>query len=223
VLYLAFEQAARRAGFEDTKQFAEIMRWGRLRTITDAYRGKIVEDARTAQQTEVDTYYREHLDLYDRVSIMTVSVPRMRPNASEDDVFDQRAYSVILDARQRLLQGDSPEEVQKNVYFSLELQGPPVVDLLTRKRSDFPDLNPEAVSSFKVGDVSEVKTGNRSYSIYKVIHHEALPESTVQHEIVDSIAEDKVRHAFSSIGNSVSPEYNLKYFGPPEGAPIPPH
>jgi hypothetical protein len=223
VLYLAFEQAARKAGFEDTEQFAELMRWARLRAVTDAYRGRIVEEARTAQQSEVDAYYKDHLDLYDRISIMPVSVPRIRPNAAEDKAFDQKAYAVMQEARQSLVHGDSPEDVQKNAYSSLDLFGPPVVDTLTRTRSDFPELKPEGVLALKAGDVSDIQKKDGSYSVYKIVSHDAIPESKVQSGIVHTIAEDKVRQAFESIQNSIQPDYNLTYFGPPQPAPMPAH
>jgi len=223
VLYLAFEQAARKAGFEDTEEFAELMRWARLRAVTDAYRGKIIEGARTAEQTEVDTYYEGHLDLYDRISIATISVPRTRPGASEDKAFDLRAYMVMQDARQRLIHGDSPEEVQKNVYTSLDLFGPPVVDVLTRMRSDFPELKPDEIAALKPGDVSDVQKKNGSYFIYKIVSHDALPESKVQPGIVRAIAENKVRQAFDSVESSIQAEYNITYFGPPQQSPAPLH
>lgn len=223
VLYLAFEQAAKKAGFEDTDQFLELMRWARLRAVTDAYRGKIVADARNAQQAEVDAYYKEHLDFYDRISIMTVSVPRMRPKGSEDKAFDERAYAVIQDARQRLIQGDSPEEVQKGAYASLDLFGPPVVDLLIRTRSDLPELKPEQIVALKPGEVSDIQKNDGSYFIHKIVSHDVLPESTVQPGIVRTIAENKVRLAFDSIETSIQAEYNVTYFGAPQQSPVPLH
>ena len=223
VLYAAFEQAARRAGFEDTEQFADIMRWARLRAVTDAYRGKIVEEARTAQQTAVDAYYRDHFALYDRISVMMVSLPRKPPAGFADHDFDQRTSAVMRDARERMVRGDDPAQIQKDCYSALHLSGVPLVDLQTRKRSDFSETVTEELLSLKPGDVSQIESEADSFVVYKIVSHQPLPEAKVQPEIVRAIAEDRVKQAFNSIGNSVHAEYNLNYFGPPENAPVPPH
>jgi hypothetical protein len=55
--YLVYEQPAKKAGLENTGQYAEIMRWLRLRMLTDLLRERIVEEYRTPSEAEVARYY----------------------------------------------------------------------------------------------------------------------------------------------------------------------
>ena len=58
---LAFADAARKAGTEDTEEFREVMFWVRLRTIADLYRGNLQEKYRAPEPEEIDSYYQQHL------------------------------------------------------------------------------------------------------------------------------------------------------------------
>ncbi len=213
VTFLAFDQAARTSGFEDTPQFEEIMRWARLRAITEAYRGKIVEEARTATQSEVDSYYKSHIGLYQRIEVICLSVPNGSPIASDMREFDRRAQETAQTMRQRLIKGDDPEAIQNFAYAALGLAGVQPVDIGTRKPSMFPREESEELFSLAPGQVSRVETETSRYAIYKVTNNQSVEEAKVQDQIVKALAEEKVRAAFKSIGNSVKTEYNPSYFG----------
>jgi hypothetical protein len=212
VRYLAFDQAARKAGFEDTPEFEEIMRWARLRAVADAYRGRIVADARTATQSEVDAYYNSHLYLYDRIDVARVIIPRRNSSAPNDEQVDNRALQAAKTARDRMLRGDNPEQVQKEAYAELALSGNPPLDTETRKRSNFPREESDELFSLKSGEVSGVEIENDLYTVYKIMRNQPLEESKVEDQIVRSIAEEKVKSAIKTIADSVKPEYNLNYF-----------
>src|SRR5262249_51880355 len=55
---LAFAEAARKAGTDQTAQFREIMYWVRLRTVADLYRRGLQEEFRNPTSEEIDTYYQ---------------------------------------------------------------------------------------------------------------------------------------------------------------------
>jgi hypothetical protein len=213
VTFLAFEQAARKAGFEDTPQFEEIMRWARLRAITEAYRGKIVEEARTATQSEVDAYYKSHISLFGRIDVICLAVPSGNPAASNELEFGRRAQLAAQNMRERLIKGDDPETIQNDAYAALGLPGVQPVDIGTRKTSMFPREESEELFSLAPGQVSRVETETSRYAIYKVTDNRPIEEAKVQDQIVRAVGEEKVKAAFKSIGNSVKPEYNLIYFG----------
>lgn len=213
VLYLAFERAARNAGFEDSAQFAEYMKWARLRAIMDAYRGHLVEQARVATQAEVDAYYRDHIALYDRIEVTRITIPRVRPNGSTDQKFDNKARQTADAARDRMVRGEVPGKIQKDIYAALGLPGVPPVDVETRGRANFGQEESNELFALKVGQVSGVQQEDGYYAIYKVTSHHPLDKSNVQDQIVRSIAEEKIKKDFQSIENSVHSEYNAKYFG----------
>jgi hypothetical protein len=223
VTFLAFEQAARKAGFEDAPEFEEIMRWARLRAITDAYRGKIVEDARTATPDEIDAYYTNHLDQFDRIEITRAAIPITNPNNPDDPGFGQNALQQCQSARDRIAHGGDMQQIQKEVYVSLGLPGAMPVDSGSRKRSNFGPEESNELFSLRVGGVSKIETESGFCTVYKITSHQPVELDKARSQIVRAIAEEKVKGAFDSIRNSVQPEYNVKYFGPPEERPVPVH
>src|SRR5579863_10046658 len=57
--YLMLERPAVQAGLENTPQFAEVMRWWRLRTLADMYRGGLRAQFAHPPAQEVHAYYTE--------------------------------------------------------------------------------------------------------------------------------------------------------------------
>jgi len=218
VQLLAIERAARVAGLEDTQQFAELMRWLRLRTASELYRRKTREEFRTPNEEEVHSYYREHLALYDRITIARILVPRKPLTPQEDKDFNQKALEVAKTARDRAVKGEDPEKIQKDAYSSLRLTAAPPTDMGTLKRSDFLPEESEELFSLKAGDISKLEMEMTSYVIYKVKSREALPESKVAADIAHEISQQKFDAAIRAITEDVHPEYNESYFGP-EGQP----
>jgi PPIC-type PPIASE domain len=215
VQFLAFERAARKAGLEDTAQFAEIMRWLRLRTASDLYRRKLGEEFRNPPKEEIDAYYKEHLPSYDRVTIARILVPRKPPSTREDKDFAQKALEATKQARDRAAKGDDPDEIQKDAYASLGLVSPPPTAVGTLKRSDFLPEESEELFSLKTGEVSKVELEAASYVVYKITRRETLPESKVEADIAREISRQKFEAAVQKITGSLQPEYNDAYFGPP--------
>jgi hypothetical protein len=74
--YLVYEPAAKKAGLEDSQQYAEIMRWVRLRMLTDLVRDQIVQQYRSPSDAEVASYYQENVAEFDRAHVARIMVPR---------------------------------------------------------------------------------------------------------------------------------------------------
>jgi len=221
--YLVYEPPAKQAGLENTERYAEIMRWLRLRMLTDLLREKIVEEYRTPSDAEVTRYYEEHVADFDRVHVARIMIPRTLPLAGDEKTGgekqkqdrDNKLLTAANDARQRAVKGDDPEQIQKEVYQALGIGAPPPTDLGKQGRKDF--LADESVELFalKAGDVSAVEKETASYVIYRVIARETLAENQVKEQISREIARRNIDRANQAITQPVQPEYNEKYFGPP--------
>src|SRR5579864_7131860 len=107
---LAFEDAAKKAGTEDTEEFREVMFWVRLRTIADLYRRNLQEKYRTPEPEEIDSYYQQHLTSFDRVHLLRILVPRENCSASESE-FDKKALAAAEAARKRAVNGEALEQI----------------------------------------------------------------------------------------------------------------
>ena len=217
--YLAFEKAARGAGTEDTPEFHEVMDWVRLPTIADLYRRSLQEKFRTPSPEEIDAYYKQHLASFERVKLARILVPRENVSSADKTEFDQKALAAANAARQRAAQGEEPEQIQKQVYSSLELNNPPPTDLGNYGRANFTEKEGAEVFSLKAGEVSQVEIEPKSYVIYKVISRETLPEEQVKTEISRDISQQKFKDAFKAITDSAHPDFNEQYFGPGIAAP----
>ena len=81
--YLVYEQPAKQAGLENTERYAEIMRWLRLRMLTDLLRERIVEEYQSPSDAEVARYYPENIAEFERVHVVRIMVPRNVSGDSE--------------------------------------------------------------------------------------------------------------------------------------------
>jgi len=217
---LAFEDAARKAGTEDTEEFREVMFWVRLRTIGDLYRRNLQEKYRTPEPEEIDSYYQQHVDSFERVHLLRILVPRENFSSGDKNEFDKKALAAAQAARTRAVNGEALEQIQKDVYAALNMQGPPATDLGTYKRTDFMEKEAADVFSLQPGEVGPLETEIKSYVIYKVASKETLKEDQVKAEIVHEISQQKYRDALKAVMNSAPADFNEQYFGP--RAPKPP-
>jgi hypothetical protein len=217
---LAFEDAARKAGTEDTEEFREVMFWVRLRTIADLYRRNLQEKYRAPEPEEIYSYYQRHLASYDRVHLLRILVPRENFSGGDKNEFDKKALAAAEAARKRAVNGEAVEQIQKDVYTGLGLTLPPSTDLGSYQRADFIEKEAADVFSLQPGEVSPLETETKSYVIYKVASKETLTEAQVKTEIIREIAQQKYRDALKAVMDSAHADFNEQYFGPM--APKPP-
>jgi hypothetical protein len=216
---VAFEDAARKAGTEDTEEFREVMFWVRLRTIGDIYRRNLQEKYRTPEPEEIDSYYQQHLASFERVHLLRILVPRENFSGDKNE-FDKKALAAAQAARTRAANGEALEQIQKDIYAGLGLEGPPATDLGTYQRADFIEKEAADVFSLQPGEVSPLETEIKSYVIYKVASKETLKEDQVKAEIIHEISQQKYRDALKAVMDSAHADFNEQYFGPM--APKPP-
>ncbi len=224
---LAFENAARKAGTEDTEEFREVMFWVRLRTIADLYRRNLQEKYRTPEPEEIDSYYQQHLGSFERVHLLRILVPRENFSGGDKNEFDKKALAAAEAARTRAVNGEAMEQIQKDVYSGLGLERPPATDLGIYQRTDFLEKEAADVFSLQPGEVSPLEPEIKSYVIYKVASKETLTEAQVKTEIMHEISQQKYRDALKAVMDSASADFNEQYFGrmppkPPIEAPVVP-
>lgn len=217
--YLAMEPPATQAGLETTPRFAEIMRWWRLRSLADMYRGKLEEEFKNPSEDEIHAYYTQHLLSYQRIQVARIVVPRTPGATAEAKRADEKALQAANSARARLARGEDPDLVQKDTYSALGLSSAPITNLGTNPRSSFPTEETDELFALDPGQISKVETEGASYVIYKLASKDTLSEDSVKDEISRQIAQDKFNEALRNIDESARTELNESYFGPPEAAP----
>lgn len=217
--YLALERPAVQAKLDDTPQFAEVMRWWRLRTLADMYRGGLQAQFAHPSAEEVHAYYTERLPSYDRIRVERVLVPRVPAKSDEEKRGNEIALEMAQAARERIAKGENPAQVQKDIYTQLKLDATPVTDLGSLGRSNFPKDEVDEIFSLQPSQVSKVEK-EASYAIYKIKAKETLSEESQKEEISREIAQRKFSDAMRAVNESAKPEFNDAYLGP-HGVPAP--
>jgi hypothetical protein len=211
--YLALERVAVQAKVEDTPQFAEIMRWWRLRTLADMYRGGLQAQLSHPSAQEVHAYYTERLPSYDRIRVERVMVPITRAKPDEQKGPNESAMEIAQAARERIAKGESTTVVQKDIYTQLKWDAAPVTNVGSFGRSNFPKEEVDELFSLEPGQVSKVEK-EASYVIYKIKSKETLSEESQKEQISREIAQQKFSDAMRAVNESAKPEFNDAYLGP---------
>jgi hypothetical protein len=220
--YLALERPAVEAKLDQTPQFAEVMRWWRLRTLADLYRGKLQAEFAHPSPEEIHAYYTERLSSYERIQVERVLIPRGTAKSDDDKAADEKALEIAQAARERIAKGESPALVQKDIYTQLKFDAAPVTNLGSLGRSSFPKDEVDELFVLKPGEVSKVEK-EASYVIYKVKAKETLSEESQKEEISREIAQRKFSDAMRAVNESTTPEFNDAYLGPHVVPPPRPH
>jgi hypothetical protein len=213
--YLALERPATKAGLERTPQFAEIMRWWRLRTLADLYRSNLQEEFKNPSREEVHAYYMEHLPSYQRIKVDRILIPRTSGGTDEAKRADEKALETARVAHERIAKGEAPELIQKDAYSALAIaSSSPLTDVGILGRSNFPPEEADELFSLEPGQTSKLETEIASYVIYKITSKQTLSEDIVEEDISRQIAQNKFKEAIRSVNESAQPEFNEVYFGP---------
>lgn len=212
--YLALERPAVEAKLDQTAQFTEVMRWFRLRTLADMYRGGLQAQFAKPSAEEVHAYYTERLPSYDRIRVERVVVPRApaKPESDEEKSAEEKALGIAQTARERIAKGENPTLVQKDIYAQLKSDAAPVTDVGSLGRSNFPKDEVDELFSLEPGQLSKVEK-EASYVIYKVKARETLSEESQKEAISHEIAQRKFSEAMRAINESAQPEFNDAYLG----------
>jgi uncharacterized protein (DUF2267 family) len=224
---LAFADAVRKAGAEESQQYREVLYWARLRTMGDLYRRNLQEQFRNPLPEEIDAYYRHNVESFEKVQLLRIVVPRENFSAGDKDEFDKKALAAAQTALARARKGEDPEQIQKDVYAGLGLERPPSASIGSYRRAELNEKEAGEVFSLQPGEVSQLQVELKSYVIYKLKARETLKEDQVKAEIVREISQKKYRDAINSVLNAAPAKFNEQYFGPmapkpPEPLPVPP-
>jgi hypothetical protein len=217
---LRLELAARTSGMEDTDEFRELMAWARLQVAAEVYRKKLAEKYANPAQEEIDAFYHHHIASYERVKISRVLVPRANASAPDNGEFDKKALEAINKVRTRVLHGEDPDLVQKDIYSNLGLSSPPPAGLGRLAQANFIDKEGSDVFALKPGEVSQVEIEPKSYVIYKLEAKETLPEAEVKTEISKEISKEKFDSAIKAAADAAPTTLDERYFGPGANASL---
>jgi hypothetical protein len=145
-----------------------------------------------------------------------------QPTEAQKKTAEEAMNKLARSLRERAVQGEDPDKLQKAAYTAAGLPGVPSTKLEKQRRANLPPAH-QAVMDLKPGEVSEVITdANSGYYIYKMVSKETLTLEVATPEIRKVLSSQRYRETMQSYQSA--PDLNDAYFGPARapGMPMPP-
>ncbi|HLW52549.1 MAG TPA: peptidyl-prolyl cis-trans isomerase [Candidatus Angelobacter sp.] len=219
---LAWNDAAKKAGVDDAN-FAELMRFVRMRTLVNAYRTRLDEQYRKPPDSEVDAYYKQNISKYEELKLSRLFIPAKNPSAQDKDAWEKKAAELANELHDRAAKGEDMEKLQKEAYTTLALTiMPPNSSLGSRRRGTLSQPQEQELFALKPGEVSKVEQEAAGYTIYKVEGRETMPVDKVKDEIARELSRQSMEAKVKAVNSGIRADLNDKYFGPPTPPVAPP-
>lgn len=208
---VALARAAESRGLEKNQRVEERLAFARLQILSQELLRQIDNESEKIPQSEVEDYYKQHLERYETVTLYRIFVP-LRKNQEPNSEGEMTQLAEKL--RTRAAAGGNFLALQKEAFSSAGMMDvPPNSSLGQVHRNDLP---PDHVSAFdlKAGDVSQVFTDGTGSYIYKVESKQVQPFDKAEENIRRTLKFERRQKAVQAIQQGISTTLNPDYFGP---------
>jgi hypothetical protein len=171
---------------------------------------------------ELEAYYRQNLEKYERLQIDRVFIPNSRAGLgkTEQEEFARKAQQAASEMRERAVKGEDVAQLQSEVYGKLGLASPPKTDLGLKTKNFFARALAEKIWALKTGEVTAIEPEQAGFSFYKLRARNALPLSALKETLVRELSEKNAQAAIQKVIDGVHSELNEQFFNPqPAGQP----
>lgn len=223
VQVLTLAAAAEKAGVEKDPLFQELLAVMRSRALADIYRRSMVQRYSNPTSEEIEAYYKQNLDKYERLQIDRVFVPNSNatlPKKQQED-FVRKAQQVAAEMRDRAARGEDVGELQSEAYNKLGLISPPKTDLGIKSKNFFAPALGQKIWALKTGEVSALEPEQAGFSFYKVRARNAIPLASLKAGLVQELSEKNAQAAIQQVIGSVHSELNEQFFNPHSTGQLP--
>jgi hypothetical protein len=215
---LAFDSVARDSGIDSSLQYQATMRWLEAKTLADLLRRRLEKESGTVSESELESYYHEHPLQFEEVRLRRLVLPKSNFAVADRRKAERDARRIAAELRERAVQGEDVERLQKEGYLALGFNGlHPATDAGIRRRASLPSEVSEEIFSLRPGEVSKVENETYSFVIYKVEAKRRLLKEQVTEEISREVAKEKLDRALKSITGRIRTDLNEEYFGTGSG------
>jgi len=171
----------------------------RARAMAETYRRAMARMYSNPSSGEIEAYYKQNLDKYERLQIDRVFIPRSKAGLSkaQQEDFAGKSQQVAAEVRERAARGEDPAQLQSEAYSKLGLTSPPRTDLGIKSRNFFPAVLGQKVWALKAGEVSALELEQAGFSFYKVRARNAIPLASLKAGLVRELSEKNAQAASS--------------------------
>jgi PPIC-type PPIASE domain len=207
---LALESAARRLGLDKSPEFQDMMHRFEVKTLADLLRRRLEAESSVVSDAEIENYYHAKIAQFEEVKLRRLILPKRNFSISDAQKFEQEAERIAAELRERAVQGEGLDRLQREGYEALGVSGmPPTTEVGIRRRANLPTEVRDEIFSLNAGEVSQVEKEPYSFVIYKVESKRTLPLEQVRQEIAREVSKTKLDQALKAITVQIQTERKI--------------
>ena len=217
---LALAQEARKQNIENDPSVQAQLHLFETQLLATAIQKKIQNDESDVSAQDVQGYYTQHRHQFEEITVRSILVPppsQTNPNAPEAPLGkdEPRAKAIAETARGKLLAGEDPDKVQKEIFASANISSPPpsTSPSIRHRNPYLPAPEEEALFALNVGGVSQpVPRGDGGFMVFRLESKRLMPLDAVSPEIQKVITAERVKVRLDKILTSQTTELDPRYF-----------
>lgn len=213
--FLILSDAATKAGVDKDPRYLAAMNLARLRNLSDYYRRYLDEKSQQLSPEEIRAYYNQNLAKYQQLRISRIFLPGTNPKYMKQgrEEYRKKVQKLAGELRQRALDGEEMDKLQKEAYSTLGLGLPPATsDLGLKRHGTLPPSVEKQADSLKAGDISPVLEEPAGFTIIKVVTKGPASLDAVRTEIVQELARVRLDAALKAALGTTKTDMNEDYF-----------
>jgi hypothetical protein len=194
------------------KEIDEQLKLIRMRILASAYMSKLQQQPAVAiTPAEVQKYYEEHKDQYERTEVRRVSVPMAVPTEDGRPLEAAAVKAEMEELRSRAVKGEDLEQLQLEAYKHFKIQAtPPPVPVITLRHNEAQG-DELKVFDLPVGEISPVLNLPAAFVLMKVDAKDAAPIETVRKEIEATLRRERAQSEIAKVTGKIKTQFNLDY------------
>jgi len=232
---LVMSREAEQRGLDKDERVQELLAYSRAQILSQELFRNIQKQASEISQQDIDSYYREHTQSFQRATLERILVPITKEPATsakdkalqtgpqDEKVEQENREAMVKEAeqlRERAAAGEDFAKLQKAAYDAARVDAPIPRTKLNWRRGSLPASH-LSVMDLKIGEISAVISDSTGHYIYKIDSKEIEPEAEATPEIRTILQKQRTKEMMDRLQAAASTELNQSYFGAPE-APKPP-
>lgn len=217
---LALAQEARKENLENEPSVRAQLHLFETQLLATAIQKKIQNDESDVSTQDIQGYYTQHKQQFEEITVRSVLVPSTsqanpngpQPGAGKDD---PAAKAIAATARKKLLAGEDPDKIEKEVFASAGITSPPPsTGLSIRHRNPYlPAPEEDELFALNIGGVSQpVPRGDGGFMVFKLESKRLMPLDAVAPEIQKVITAQRVKARLDKILTAQTTELDPRYF-----------
>lgn len=217
---LALAQEARKENLEDDPSVQAQLQLFETQLLAAAIQKKIQNDESDVSTQDIQAYYAQHKQQFEEITVRSILVPSTsqanpngpQPGAGKDD---PSAKAIAETACKKLLAGEDPDKIEKEVFTSVGIMSPPPsTGTSIRHRNPYlPAPEEDALFALNVGGVSQpVPRGDGGFMVFKLESKRLMPLDSVAPEIQKVITAQRVKARLDKIQAAQTTELDPRYF-----------